>query len=104
MGNSIKRVAGNVWNGLKRGGSTILGGLNKGRDVFNKVYNVAKDLPIVGNIVDQLKKQPIYKGLTAEDMAKGFNTGLNVANGINEKKGIGDIGKGVLKDSMGYQL
>lgn len=72
-----------ILSGIGKVGSSILSGLNTGREWISKGYNVAKNIPVIGNIVSSLAETPIpYVGLSAKDLGGFASKGLDVANDV----------------------
>lgn len=73
-----------ILSGAGKVGSTILGGLTKARDFAGKVYNTAKNIPVIGNIVETLADTPIpYVGLSAKTLGGYASKGIDVANDVS---------------------
>ena len=85
-----------IWGGLKKGGRKILNAGLGGKKIFNNIWNRAKKIPVLGNVLSAVEDTPIGKAVqnlgtgidVADAMASGdFRQALANAQNVKMKKG-----------------
>lgn len=79
----IKNTAGSIWNGIKQGAQGVMDVGGKIRDGISSGYNFIKNIPIVGNLVDQGLDKLKIGGIGVKDIAGMASDALDVGQQIN---------------------
>lgn len=75
-----------IWSGIKKAGSKIWGGINRGKDAISKIWGMGRKIPILGNFMKAFEDSPAGK------LIKNVGLGVDVAN---------QLGKGDVKGALG---
>ena len=85
----IKNVGGNILNGAKSIGGSILGGLQKARDFVGDTVSKARNIPILGGLLDTaLKTNLPFVGQSLNDLGNKASNYIDKASNIGRAIGI----------------
>lgn len=71
-----------IFDSIKRGFSKVLDVGNRARNMVGSVWNTARNIPVVGDILKKTSEMPLFGGKSVKDIADYANTGLDTANNI----------------------
>jgi hypothetical protein len=98
MGNSAKRFGNTVLNGIDRAVNPIVSVGGKIRSGVRDAFNVAKSIPVMGDLVEEATNIPIPQagGMSLNTMGKQFDKTVGTLGTVNDLA----HGKSVSRDQV----
>jgi hypothetical protein len=80
---SLKNFGSTIWSGIKEGANGVINVGSKIRDGVKAGYDFVKNIPVIGNLIDQGLDKVKIGGVGVKDLAGMASDGLDAATGVN---------------------